>query len=66
MLFLSENLKKYRILKNLTQEEVAQYLNITPKAFQNGSEGVPKLKDTTLKTHACITSKQQILEVKPL
>lgn len=30
MLYLSENIKKYRILKNLTQEEVAAYLGITP------------------------------------
>lgn len=26
MLYLSENLKQYRILKNLTQEDVAEYL----------------------------------------
>lgn len=32
MLFLAENLKKYRILKNLTQEDVAEYLNITPQS----------------------------------
>lgn len=32
MLFLAENLKKYRILKNLTQEEVAEYLHITPQS----------------------------------
>ena len=29
MLYLSENLKKYRIMKNLTQEDVAEYLGIT-------------------------------------
>lgn len=28
MLYLSENLKQYRILKNLTQEDVAEYLGI--------------------------------------
>lgn len=28
MLYLSENLKKYRMMKNLTQEDVADYLNI--------------------------------------
>jgi len=32
MLHLAENLKKYRILKNLTQEEVADYLTITPQS----------------------------------
>lgn len=30
MLHLPENLKKYRIMKNLTQEDVATYLRITP------------------------------------
>lgn len=32
MLYLAENLKKYRIMKNLTQEEVADYLNITSQS----------------------------------
>jgi len=32
MLYLAENLKKYRIMKNLTQEDVAEYLNITPQS----------------------------------
>lgn len=32
MLYLSENLKKYRTIKNLTQEEVAEYLGITPQS----------------------------------
>lgn len=32
MLYLSENLKKYRIMKNLTQEDVAGYLGITPQS----------------------------------
>lgn len=32
MLFLSENLKKYRIIKNLTQEDIAEYLGITPQS----------------------------------
>lgn len=32
MLYLSENLKKYRVLKNLTQEDVAEYLGITPQS----------------------------------
>ena len=30
MLYLAENLKKYRIIKNLTQEDLANYLNIKP------------------------------------
>ncbi|MBQ8551279.1 MAG: helix-turn-helix domain-containing protein [Clostridia bacterium] len=32
MLYLAENIKKYRILKNLTQEDVAEYLHITPQS----------------------------------
>lgn len=32
MLYLSENLKKYRVMKNLTQEDVAEYLGITPQS----------------------------------
>lgn len=32
MLHLAENLKKYRILKDLTQEEVGSYLGITPQS----------------------------------
>lgn len=32
MLFLSENLKRYRIKKNLTQEEVAAYLSVTAQS----------------------------------
>lgn len=32
MLYLAENLRKYRTLKNLTQEEVAECLRITPQS----------------------------------
>ena len=39
MLYLSENLKKYRILKNLTQEDVAEYLNITPQSVSKWERG---------------------------
>ena len=39
MLYLSENLKKYRILKNLTQEDVAAYLNITPQSVSKWERG---------------------------
>lgn len=40
MLHLSENLKKYRILKNLTQEDVAEYLGITPQSVSKWERGV--------------------------
>ncbi len=39
MLYLSENIKKYRILKNLTQEDVAEYLNITPQSVSKWERG---------------------------
>ena len=39
MLYLSENIKKYRILKNLTQEEVAAYLGITPQSVSKWERG---------------------------
>ena len=39
MLYLSENLKKYRILKNLTQEDVAEYLGITAQSVSKWERG---------------------------
>lgn len=39
MLYLAENLRKYRTLKNLTQEEVAEYLRITPQSVSKWERG---------------------------
>ena len=39
MLYLTENLKKYRITKNLTQEDVANYLNVTPQSVSKWERG---------------------------
>ncbi len=39
MLHLSENLRKYRVLKNLTQEDVAEYLMITPQSVSKWERG---------------------------
>lgn len=39
MLYLAENLKKYRIMKNLTQEDIADYLNITPQSVSKWERG---------------------------
>lgn len=39
MLYLPENLKKYRALKNLTQEEVAAYLGITAQSVSKWERG---------------------------
>lgn len=45
MKYLSENLKKYRMQKNLTQEDVAEYLNITPQSVSKWerSESYPDI-----------------------
>lgn len=40
MLYLPENLKKYRILKNMTQEDIADYLGITAQSVSKWERGV--------------------------
>lgn len=40
MLYLPQNLKKYRILKDLTQEDVAEYLDITAQSVSKWERGV--------------------------
>lgn len=40
MLYLSENLKKFRVLKDLTQEDVADYPGITPQSVSKWERGV--------------------------
>ena len=39
MLYLSENLKKYRLRKNLTQEELADLLHVTPQSVSKWERG---------------------------
>lgn len=39
MLYLPENLKKYRIIKDLTQEEVAEFLGITAQSVSKWERG---------------------------
>lgn len=39
MMYLSENLKKYRIMKDFTQEDVAEYLGITPQSVSKWERG---------------------------
>ncbi len=39
MLYLAENLKRYRIMKNLTQEDIADFLNITPQSVSKWERG---------------------------
>ena len=40
MMYLSKNLKKYRITNNLTQEDVAEYLGITAQSVSKWERGV--------------------------
>ena len=40
MFYLPDNLKKYRLLKNLTQEDVAGYLGITSQSVSKWERGV--------------------------
>lgn len=54
MLYLPENLKKYRILKNLTQEDVAEYLGITPQSVSKWERGESYPDITLLPTLANI------------
>ena len=51
--------------KGLTQAELAERVGVTGGAVSKWERGFPKLKDTTLKTHAYITSKQNIFGGKP-
>ena len=39
MMYLSANLKKYRIMKELTQEDVAEYLGITAQSVSKWERG---------------------------
>ena len=39
MLYLSENLKKYRILNNYTQEDIASFLGVTPQSVSKWERG---------------------------
>lgn len=39
MIYLAENLRKYRVMKNLTQEDVAEYLRITPQSVSKWERG---------------------------
>lgn len=39
MLYLSENLKRFRVIKNLTQEDIAEFLNITPQSVSKWERG---------------------------
>ena len=39
MLYLAENIKKFRLLKNMTQEDVAECLGITPQSVSKWERG---------------------------
>ena len=38
-MYLSENLKRFRIAKNLTQEDIAEFLHITPQSVSKWERG---------------------------
>ena len=40
MLYLSKNLKRFRIAKNLTQEDIAEFLCITPQSVSKWERGL--------------------------
>jgi transcriptional regulator with XRE-family HTH domain len=39
MLYLSENIRRFRLLKSLTQEDIAEYLNISPQSVSKWERG---------------------------
>ena len=49
----------------LSQDELAEKVFVTRQAVSRWENGVSQTKDTTLKTHAYITSKQNIFGGKP-
>jgi len=49
----------------LTQKQLDEKLGMSDKSVSKWERGGPKLKDTTLKTHAYITSKQYNFGGKP-
>ena len=49
----------------LTQKQLAEKLGMSDKSVSKWETGVPKLKDTTLNTHAYIASKQYNFGGKP-
>lgn len=54
MLYLPENIKKYRISKSLTQEDVAEYLGVTPQSVSKWERGETYPDVTLLPTLANI------------
>ena len=38
-MFLAENLRRYRVMRNLTQEDIADYLNVTPQSVSKWERG---------------------------
>ena len=56
---------KIRQDNKLSQEQFAEMVGVTRQAVSRWEMGGPKLKDTTLKTHAYITSKQYNFGGKP-
>lgn len=61
----AETIARLRKEKGLTQKQLAEQFGISDRSVSKWERGGPKFKDTTLKTHAYITSKQYIFGGKP-
>ncbi len=46
---IGANIKRLRTARNITQEQLAEVMNVTCAAVSKWERGFPKLKDTTLK-----------------
>ena len=40
MEYFAENLRKYRVMKGYTQENIADFLNVTPQSVSKWERGV--------------------------
>ena len=63
---LSETLYKLRKQSGLSQEQLAEKLNVSRQSISKWESGVPKLKDTTTKPTLTLLPNNTILEVNPM
>ena len=62
---VNPEIKTYEEYYYAVKEKYRKKYNHVHNVFRDAKEGFTKLKDTTLKTHAYITSKQNIFGGKP-
>ena len=67
MLYLAENIKKYRGIKNLTQEDLAEYVGVTRQAIAKWESGetVPDLEKCRLLADAFGVSLDDLANYEP-